>query len=64
MNFVSWFIFLGMLKYALINHLSLTGLDSSDVEYKTSRIEPDSLRIKPLGFDSNDSIYWYFFGKT
>jgi hypothetical protein len=37
-------------------------LDSADVEAITNGFEPDSLRIEPLGYDSNDSIYWYFFG--
>jgi hypothetical protein len=37
-------------------------LDSSDVETITNGFEADSLRIEPLGYDSNDSIYWYFFG--
>lgn len=37
-------------------------LDSLDVEAITNNIEADSLRIEPLGYDSNDSIYWYFFG--
>jgi hypothetical protein len=41
----------------------LLGLDSSDVEVITNKFEAESLRIKPLGFDSNDSTYWYFFGK-
>lgn len=38
-------------------------MDSADVELITNNIEADSLRIQPLGFDSNDSVYWYFFGK-
>ena len=40
------------------------GLDSADVETITNQFEADSLRIQPLGFDSNDSIYWYFFGMS
>ena len=37
-------------------------LDSADVERVTANIEADSLRIEPLGYDNNESAYWYFFG--
>lgn len=37
-------------------------LDSADVERVTANIEAASLRIEPLGYDNNESAYWYFFG--
>lgn len=37
-------------------------LDSADVELSTNSFKADSLRIEPLGYDSNGSVYWYFFG--
>ncbi|KAG5675631.1 hypothetical protein PVAND_005519 [Polypedilum vanderplanki] len=49
-------------KVEILNYLCEFRLDSSDVEVITNKFEADSLRIKPLGYDSNDSIYWYFFG--
>lgn len=45
-----------------MNFCAHIGLDSADVETITNKLEADSLRIQPLGFDSNDSTYWYFFG--
>lgn len=45
----------------ITTHL-LLGLDSADVDPVTSKFESDSLRIKPLGYDSNHSTYWYFYG--
>ncbi|XP_037049291.1 uncharacterized protein LOC119083644 isoform X3 [Bradysia coprophila] len=37
-------------------------LDSADVGPIYNCLEPDSLRIDPLGRDSNNSTYWYFHG--
>lgn len=49
-------------KVTILNYLCDFRLDSVDVEHIVSNIEADSLRIEPLGFDNNDSAYWYFFG--
>ena len=35
---------------------------SDDVEKKLKDLEPDGLRVNPIGVDSNDVIYWYFYG--
>lgn len=48
----------------LITLPNFLGLDSADVDPITSKYESDSLRVKPLGFDSNHSTYWYFYGMS
>lgn len=37
-------------------------MDSADVQQIFCRLESESLRVEPLGYDSNGSIYWYFYG--
>jgi len=49
-------------KVEILSYLCDFRLDSADVESITNSSEADSLRIEPLGFDNNDSVYWYFFG--
>ena len=49
-------------KVIILNYLCDFRLDSAKVEEITAQYEPDSLRIEPLGYDANGSIYWYFFG--
>lgn len=49
-------------KVAILYHLCEFRLDSADVDAKTSKLGADNLRINPLGYDSNDSVYWYFYG--
>lgn len=46
----------------ILSYLCDFRLDSTDVELSTNSFEADSLRIEPLGYDSNGSVYWYFFG--
>lgn len=49
-------------KVVILNYLCDFRLDSPDVELITSEFEAHNLRIEPLGHDSNNSVYWYFFG--
>ena len=37
-------------------------LAADDVAEKVKDLEPEGLRVEPLGEDSNSVIYWYFFG--
>ena len=46
----------------VINQLTEFRLDCEDVSSKLKDLDPDGLRIDPLGIDSNNIIYWYFYG--
>ena len=37
-------------------------LQCDDVEKKLKDLDPEGLRINPIGIDSDNVIYWYFFG--
>lgn len=54
---------LAVRKRLLILHaLCHFRLESRDVEVILSNLEADSLRVEPLGYDSKNSGYWYFYG--
>jgi len=37
-------------------------LESEDVYEKLRELDPEGLRVVPLGIDSDNVVYWYFFG--
>lgn len=49
-------------KLKILHYLCEFRLDSESVSSTLDNLEADSLRIEPLGFDGNNSAYWYFYG--
>lgn len=37
-------------------------MDSADVPSIFNKLQSESLRVDPLGYDSQGSTYWYFYG--
>lgn len=49
-------------KVSILWNLCDFRLDQEDVPEQLNRLETDSVRVDPLGHDSNGSTYWYFYG--
>uniref|UniRef100_A0A1B0D5T0 Uncharacterized protein n=1 Tax=Phlebotomus papatasi TaxID=29031 RepID=A0A1B0D5T0_PHLPP len=49
-------------KLEILHNLCYFRLESKNVPELLDKLEADSLRIEPLGYDDKDSAYWYFFG--
>ena len=49
-------------KVLLLHHLCELRLDAPDISEKVKHLEGSSLRVDPLGVDSEGTTYWYFYG--
>ncbi|GAB0094650.1 Cat eye syndrome critical region protein 2 [Sergentomyia squamirostris] len=49
-------------RLEILHSLCYFRLESKKVPELLAKLEADSLRIEPLGYDDKKSAYWYFFG--
>lgn len=49
-------------KVRVIHQLTELRLQCDDVSEKFKDLDPEGLRVDPLGVDSNNVMYWYFYG--
>eukprot|EP00090_Calanus_glacialis_P026713 TRINITY_DN41992_c0_g1_i1.p1 TRINITY_DN41992_c0_g1~~TRINITY_DN41992_c0_g1_i1.p1 ORF type:complete len:400 (-),score=157.40 TRINITY_DN41992_c0_g1_i1:155-1354(-) len=49
-------------QVVVISQLTEFRLECEDVSGKLKDLDPEGLRVDPLGVDSDNIIYWYFFG--
>ena len=49
-------------RVRVIHQLTELRLQCEDIYEKFKDLDPEGLRVDPLGVDSNNVVYWYFFG--
>jgi hypothetical protein len=49
-------------RVLIVNQLCEFRLEAEDVMEKVKNLEASSLRVEPLGNDSDGNTFWYFYG--
>ena len=50
------------MKVRTLSHLTTLRLGASDVPERLKDLDPDGMRVEPLGEDSDGVVFWYFYG--